>query len=301
IEGALLAAKELTEEVKLVLVGIKDTIEAILKDFGYEGEQLEIVHANEVVEMGDNPTKALSQKPQSSIAIGYHLLQSGKVDAFCGAGNTGAMHVGAMFSIKPIEGVLRPALISHVPRIDGSIGVLLDVGANTDCKPEVLNQFGQLGYLYAKHVLEVVHPKVALMNLGEEEKKGNLHAQAAHQLLKENDQINFVGNIEGRNLFFPDKADVIVCDGFTGNIVLKMAESIYDIAVKRGIHDEFFDHLNYEDIGGSPILGINGNVIIGHGISSAIAVRNMLLLAKKMAEVNLSVSIKNALSSTVSN
>lgn len=299
VEGALLAAKELSEDFKLVLVGIKEVIQKLIDESGESNEKIEIVHADEVIEMGEHPTKALSQKPNSSIAVGYYLLKEGKVDAFCGAGNTGAMHVGAMFSMKPIEGILRPALISHVPKVDGSVGLLLDVGANTDCKPEVLNQFGQLGHIYAKNVLEIVNPRVALMNLGEEEKKGNLHAQAAHQLLKGNSHINFIGNIEGRDLFF-NVADVIVCDGFIGNVILKMAESIYDIASHRNIKDSFFDQLNYEAIGGSPILGINGNVVIGHGISSAKAVKNMVVIAQKMVSSNLSNKLKQALSTSVS-
>ncbi len=297
VEGALLAAKELSEDFKLVLVGIKEVIQKLIDESGESNEKIEIVHADEIIEMGEHPTKALSQKPNSSIAVGYYLLKEGKVDAFCGAGNTGAMHVGAMFSMKPIEGILRPALISHVPKTDGTVGLLLDVGANTDCKPEVLSQFGQLGHIYAKNVLEIANPRVALMNLGEEEKKGNLHAQAAHQLLKANPHINFIGNIEGRDLFF-NMADVVVCDGFIGNVILKMAESIYDIASHRNIQDPFFDQLNYEAIGGSPILGINGNVVIGHGISSAKAVKNMVVIAQKMVSSNLTNKLKQGLSTS---
>jgi glycerol-3-phosphate acyltransferase PlsX len=158
----------------------------------------------------------------------------------------------------------------------------------------VLAQFAQLGNLYCKYVLEHEEPRVALLSIGEEEQKGNIAVQAAHKILKGAEHLNFVGNIEGRDIFL-DKADVIVCDGFIGNIVLKMAESIYEIMNKRDLHDTFFDRMNYEAIGGSPILGINGNVVIGHGISSPLAICNMILLAEKFAQAELNSKIKSAL------
>jgi glycerol-3-phosphate acyltransferase PlsX len=244
--------------------------------------------------MGEHPTKALTQKTKSSIAIGYGLLKAGQVNAFCSAGNTGAMHVGAMFSIKPIEGVIRPCLSSHVPKENGSNGLILDIGANAECKPDVLEQFAVIGSLYAKYVLDIANPRVGLMNIGEEEQKGTQILQSTHQLLKINKKINFIGNIEGRDVY-SDKVDVIVCDGYTGNVILKMAESVYDVMHKRGMQDEFFAKFNYEAIGGSPILGVNGNVVIGHGVSSPLAIKNMILLAKKMAESNIYSKIKQAL------
>jgi glycerol-3-phosphate acyltransferase PlsX len=204
------------------------------------------------------------------------------------------MHVGAMFSIKSIEGVMRPAIAGFAPQIDGSQAVILDVGANADCKPDVLQQFAEIGSVYAKYVLGIKNPKVGLMNLGEEEQKGSLATQAAYQLLKINSKVNFIGNMEGRDLF-TNKADVIVCDGFTGNVILKLAESIYDLLKQRNMSDPFFDQLNYEAVGGSPILGVNGNVIIGHGVSSPLAIQNMILLANKMVESNIYVRIKEAL------
>ena len=191
-----------------------------------------------------------------------------------------------MFSIKAVEGVLRPCIANVLPKTNGNTGIFLDVGANADCKPEVLEQFGEIGSLYAKHVLGIPHPKVGLMNLGEEEGKGTLVTQAAHQLLKANSSIHFVGNIEGRDLF-NDRADVIVCDGFTGNVILKMAESIYDIMAARNLMDPFFARFNYEAVGGSPILGINGNVVIGHGVSSPLATSNMLGLAYQLVKSNI--------------
>ncbi|RYZ28138.1 MAG: phosphate--acyl-ACP acyltransferase, partial [Sphingobacteriales bacterium] len=207
----------------------------------------------------------------------------------------GAHHHGAMFSVKAIEGILRPAIAGFVPKEDGSFGVILDVGANADCKPELLDQFGELGSLYAQHVLHIENPKVGLMNLGEEEGKGTIVTQPAYKLMKANTRFNFIGNIEGRDIF-NDKADVVVCDGFTGNVVLKMAESIYDIMHSRGMKDEYFDRFNYEAVGASPILGVQGNVLIGHGVSSPLAIANMMELARQMIESDISEKIKNAYS-----
>lgn len=292
VEGALLAAKKFPD-TQIILIGKNETIKPLLQIANSYPQNIEVFSAQEVIEMGEHPTRALQQKPNSSIAVGFTLLQKQQIDAFCGAGNTGAMMVGAMFSIKPIEGVYRPPIVSHVPQLNGKTSVILDVGANTDCKPEVLAQFAVLGKIYAENVLQINSPRIALMNVGEEEGKGNLQVKEAYNLLKENKQLHFIGNIEGRDVFF-DKADVIVCDGFVGNVILKMAESVYDIACKQGIQDPFLNQLNYEAIGGSPILGLNGNVVIGHGISSAVAIQNMIGIAKKMAESQLHQKIKNA-------
>jgi len=245
-----------------------------------------LVETTEVIGMHEHPTKALKEKPNSSIAVGFGLLAMNKADAFISAGNTGAMMVGSMYSVKTIEGILRPTIISPIPREDGGYNLLLDAGANADCKPEHLVQFAQLGSLYVNRVWGIDNPKVGLLNLGEEEGKGNLLAQATYPLLKENGQINFIGNVEGRDMFL-NKADVIVCEGFTGNVALKMAESIYNIFTDRGIKDEFLHHFNFEIYGGTPILGINSPVIIGHGISHALAFRNMINVASKIVQVEL--------------
>lgn len=287
VKGAILAEKQLPEQYEILLIGKEDIVKTLLQDYGYTGTSIKVVNATQVIEMGEHPTKALTQKPDSSIAVGYGLLKAGKADAFCSAGNTGAMLVGAMFSVKAIEGILRPSIAGLVPKVNGGYGIMLDVGANADCKPEVLEQFAELGSIYAKYVLDIENPKVGLMNLGEEEGKGTVNTQAAHQRLKVNQTINFIGNIEGRDVF-NDKADVIVCDGYTGNIILKMAESIYDILNEKKMHDPFFDKFNYEAEGGSPILGINGNAVIGHGVSTPTAICNMVLQAQKMVASNLS-------------
>lgn len=272
-----------SSEANIHCIGNESELLSLFHQYQISSSRISIIHAPEIIGYNEHPTKALKEKTQSSIAIGFQKLAGGELDAFISAGNTGAMLVGAMFSIKPIEGILRPTISSIVPKLNGDTGVLLDVGLNADCKPEQLNQFAILGNLYAKHILQIPEPKVALMNVGEEEGKGNLLAQATYPLLKENKHIHFVGNMEGRDMFL-DKADVMVCDGFTGNILLKMAESVYDLTLKRGIHDEYFERFHYENYGGTPVLGIAKPVIIGHGISHAKAFKNMIDLASKMVE-----------------
>jgi len=273
--------------IHLTLIGDAAKASPYMSSIEAYKDRYTFIDAPQVIEMDEHPTKALKDKPQSSIAIGFGMLAMKKIDAFIGAGNTGAMMVGAMYSVKTIEGILRPTIASPIPREDGRFNLLLDVGINADCKPEHLVQFAQLGSLYMQHVMEVSDPRVALLNIGEEEGKGNLLAQATYPLLKEHPGINFVGNAEGRDIFL-DKADILVCEGFVGNIVLKMAESVYHIfKEKRKIEDPFLDIFNYEIYGGTPILGINAPVLIGHGISRANAFRNMIGAAQKIVSSNL--------------
>jgi glycerol-3-phosphate acyltransferase PlsX len=283
--GAIEAYKVLSGQ-KLVLIGDKDIAVSILQENNFNPDHFEFVHTTEVIGMGEHPTKAIVQKPDSSISVGFQLLKGGQIQAFSSAGNTGAMLVGAMFSVKTIPGVMRPAITTIVPKLKGGLGILLDVGANADCKPDVLMQFGVLGSLMAQSVYNIDNPRIALMNIGEEEEKGNLLCQATYPLMKNTNLFNFVGNAEGRDLF-GDTADVFVCDGFTGNIVLKLAESFYVITLKKGVKDEFFDRFNYEQYGGSPILGVNAPVVVGHGISNPEAIKNMVLLSKDMIESDL--------------
>ena len=277
---------------KVFCIGNKEQIVSILHEHEIDLSVIEIIPSTQVIGYNEHPTKALKEKTDSSISIGFQQLASGKIDALISAGNTGAMLIGAMLIVKPIEGILRPTIATIVPKISGGTGVLLDVGLNADCKPEQLNQFAMLGSMYANTILGIASPKVGLINVGEEEGKGNLLAQATYPVLKENNQINFIGNIEGRD-FFNDKADVMVCDGFTGNIILKMAESFYDIASEREFeNDSYIKRFHYENYGGTPILGISKPVIIGHGISNAIAFKNMLLAAQSMIENDLCATIK---------
>lgn len=286
-----------TNDIHLTLIGDEALIKTHLADFPIAAEKYSIVHAAEVIEMNEHPTKALKEKQQSSIAIGFHLLATGETDAFISAGNTGAMMVGSLFSIKPIEGVLRPTIGAYMPREDGTLGLLVDVGLNADCKPENLNQFAILGSLYAKYILNFEDPRVGLINLGEEEGKGNILTQATYPLLKENQQIHFVGNIEGRDIL-GTRADVLVCNGFTGNVVLKMAESFYDISKRRNIQDEHFKRFNFEQYGGVPVLGVSKPVIIGHGISHALAFKNMIRIAQRMLETDLLTKMQESFTST---
>ena len=282
-----------TSGVYLTLIGDEALIKTHIAAHPLAVDSYTIVHTTQVIEMNEHPTKALKEKKDSSIAIGFYLLATGKIDAFISAGNTGAMMVGSLFSIKAIEGVLRPTIGAYMPREDGTLGLLVDVGLNADCKPENLNQFAVLGSLYAQHILNFDNPKVGLVNLGEEEGKGNLLAQATYPLLKENKQLNFIGNIEGRDILLT-KADVLVCNGYTGNVVLKLAESFYDIAKRRNINDEHFNRFNFEQYGGVPVLGVSKPVIIGHGISHAMAFINMIRIAHRMLETDLLGKMKDS-------
>lgn len=258
-------------------------------------DRFTMIHCEQEIEMDEHPTKALKEKPKSSIVVGFYYLQNGKIDAFTSAGNTGAMLVGAMYSVKQIEGVIRPTIASPIPKLNGTFNFLLDVGMNADCKPEHLDQFAIMGSIYANHVLNLQNPKVGLLNIGEEEGKGNILTQNTYPLLKNNPKINFIGNVEGRDLFL-DTCDVIVCEGFTGNALLKMAESFYQIFKgNRKIDDSFLDQFNYENYGGTPILGINAPVIIGHGISRSTAFKNMYRSAVQMVSSNVTEYIKNAI------
>lgn len=293
IDGALLAKQELGNDVTIVLFGDELTIQKELASRNQSADLFEIIHAPEVITFHDHPTKALPKKPNSSIAVGFDMLAKGFIDVFASNGNTGAMLVGSMFKLNTIPGVIRPCITSTLPTISGGKSVLLDVGSNADCKSDVLQQFAVLGAVYAENVLGLAKPKVALLNIGEEDSKGNLLSIATYKLLAETEELNFIGNIEGRDIF-TGVADVIVCDGFTGNIVLKEAEGIFTLMKKRGIKDEYFDRFNYENYGGTPILGVKGNAIIGHGISNDIAVKNMLLHAHEVVRTQLTEKINEA-------
>lgn len=282
------------KSIKLTLIGNVDAMQAYMSLLADYDGQYTIVPSESVIEMNEHPTKALKEKTNSSIAIGFGLLQAKKIDAFLSAGNTGAMMVGAMYSVKAIPSVLRPTIASPIPSLDGATNLLLDAGANADCKPENLVQFALMGAIYAEKVLGIQNPRIGLLNIGEEKGKGNILAQATYPLLESQKGLNFIGNIEGRDVF-ANACDVTVCEGFTGNIILKMAESIYDIFThKRGIKDEFLSRFSYEIYGGTPILGINAPVIIGHGISKDYAILEMINNAVKQVQSNFTESLVNA-------
>ncbi len=259
-----------------------------------EPSLFEIVHTSQVIEMSDHPAKAFSQKKDLSIAVGYGMLESGLIDGFASAGNTGAMMVGASYTVNVIPGVFRPALTAFVPDVSGRTSIILDVGINPDAKPDVLLQYGILGSVYAKYVLGIESPEVGLLNIGKEESKGSSAVKAAYELLRESPEINFKGNIEGHDLFTGEMTDVIVCDGFVGNIVLKMAEKIYLITKAKGLKDSFFDRMNFEVFGGTPVVGINANVVVGHGISNRKAITSMVLQTRDVVHADLARKIKEA-------
>jgi glycerol-3-phosphate acyltransferase PlsX len=284
--------RESDEGIMLTLFGDEAKINALIQEYSLNKENLTVINTTQVIDMHEHPTKAMREKPDSSIAVGFKYLATEQIDAFISAGNTGAMMVGSLFSIKAIEGVHRPTIGAYMPRENGKLGWLLDAGINSDCKPENLVQFAILGSLFAEQVLNIPNPRVGLINIGEEEGKGNILAQAAYPLLKEESSINFIGNIEGRDIFI-DKADVMVCEGFTGNVILKLAESIYPLIKNRGIKDEFFDMFEFEQYGGVPVLGVNKPVIIGHGISEARSFKNMIEISRKMIEKDLLGKIKS--------
>jgi len=295
-KGVLHYLSEHGGSAHLTLIGDETQVKAVLEELQVPTVNITVIHAEQVIDMHEHPTKALKEKQRSSIAIGFHLLASEKIDAFMSAGNTGAMLVGALFSIKAIDGVLRPTISSVIPKENGKTGLILDVGLNADCKPEQLNQFAVMGSVYVQQILGIDKPRVALLNVGEEEGKGNMLAQATYPLLKENKHIHFIGNIEGRDVLL-DSADVIVCEGFTGNVILKLAESLYEISERQNLEHEYFDRFNFENYGGTPVLGVAKPVIIGHGISHAKAFKNMIIVAQKMIEKDVMVKMKNELES----
>jgi glycerol-3-phosphate acyltransferase PlsX len=295
IEGAVDSLQHLSVTEKLVLIGDEPSVLRKLKEMQIDLSLFDVVHTSQVIEMADHPAKAFSQKKDSSIAVGYEMLKNGDLDGFCSAGNTGAMLVGASYTVNVIPGVLRPALATVLPCIDNRSFVLLDVGLNPDCKSDVLLQYGILGSIYAKCVLGKDNPTVGLLNIGEEETKGTPTVKAAFELMKEHPEINFVGNIEGNALFRETMTDVVVCDGFVGNIILKMGEAFHHIYKIKNLKDPYFDSLDWENFGGTPIVGINANVVIGHGISKRKAIMNMILQTREVVHANLAQKIKEAI------
>lgn len=295
IEGAVDSLQYLSDDEILVLIGDEAAILAKLQSMQVDPSGFEIVHASQVIEMADHPAKAFSQKKDSSISVGYGMLKDGALDGFCSAGNTGAMLVGASYTVNMIPGVLRPALVTVLPCVDNRESVLLDVGLNPDCKPDVFLQYGILGSIYAKYVLGKDNPTVGLLNIGEEESKGTPAVKAAYELMKEYPGLNFAGNIEGNALFRETMTDVIVCDGFVGNVILKMGEAFHHLYRSRNLKDAYFDRLDWENVGGSPIVGINANVVIGHGIAKRKAIMNMVLQTRGVVHANLAQKIKEAI------
>lgn len=283
LEGTIMALEHLPQNVTLVLFGNKESINNYLKENNVTDSRIEIVPTTEVIEMHEAPATAFSQKTNSSISIGFQYLKDEKIDAFASAGSTGAMLVGAMQVIKAIKGVIRPCIASVIPKFDNKYAIIADVGLNPDCKPEVLNQYALIASKYVQFVFGVENPKVGLLNIGSEPEKGNLLAKAAFEIMKHNKSYNFIGNVEGYDIF-TEKCDVIICDGFVGNIILKLAESFYQIMKSRNLVDDYVEKLNFENYGGTPILGVNKPIIIGHGSSTSKAMMNMIINMYKVTK-----------------
>lgn len=293
IAGANLALSQIQADTRLVLLGDEAVIRAELARQNISPDAFDVVHTSEVIGMEEHPAKAFTQKTDSSIHKGIRMHREQQLDAFISAGNTGAMLVGSVLGLGNIEGVLRPTIGALYP-CNGTYSIVCDVGANADCKPEHLAQFALLGSIFMKEVLGVANPRVALLNMGEERTKGNQLSQAAYELIDKVNGLNFIGNAEGRDLN-RSKADVYVCDGYTGNIVLKFAESFYDLFHARFPGDELVDSFNFENYGGLPVLGVKGVSIIGHGISTPRAFVAMIRSAEDVVNSKLTSKIENAL------
>jgi glycerol-3-phosphate acyltransferase PlsX len=291
--GCIMAAKSLPAEVRLVLIGDETGIRSICQRENFDPSVFDIVHTTEFIDMGEHPAKAFVQKQNASVVLGFKMLARGEIQGFASAGNTGAMMVGAMQVIKSIPGVIRPCIAATVPRTGEKPLLLLDVGINPDCNQDELNQYALLGDIYARQVLNIPSPRVGLLNIGEEEGKGNLVTKAAFQLMKDSPLFNFIGNVEGSDLF-GDKTDIMVCDGFVGNVMLKEAEAFYTMIRKRKIVDDFFEKFNFVNYGGTPILGINAPVMIAHGISNDVAIKNLIFHTAEVIKGNLCEKIKEA-------
>lgn len=279
--GAIDSLKYITSNTKLVLFGCKETIFAICKDRSISPEIFEIVNSSEAIEMGDHPVKAYNTKLNSGIVKGFESLKRGQIDAFASCGNTGAMLTGCVTTLKTLPGIIRPCISAELPIYGDRRLLVLDVGFNTDCRPDVLYQFGILGSVYAKQMMGIVNPRVALLNIGEEKDKGNMSVKEAYSLMSDSIHFNFCGNIESNHLYLDPEADVVVTDGFVGNVLLKQIEGTYSLIKKLSINNDFLERFNYEYYGGTPVLGVESPVIIAHGASSSLAVTNMILQSER--------------------
>ena len=317
VEGAIMALNKIGKDSRIVLFGDEKRILELLKSHNCPADKFDIVATTEVIEMGDHPAKSFIAKKDSSMAVGFRQLAEGKIDGFASAGSTGAMMVGCMQVVKPIKGVIRPVISTFIPIVMNRRGLLLDVGLNVDAKPEVLTQYGLLGSIYAEAVLGIEKPRIALLNIGEEEGKGNAQAKATYELLKEQKGINFVGNVESSYIFTGKYCDVVISDGFVGNVILKMAEAMYRINTRLNpfkpwllkllrpvlepmcpklyYHMNFWNALNYESVGGTIVIGVNAPVMIGHGGSSAKAICSMICTMERNIESRVCDKIREAL------
>ena len=316
VEGAIQALRQSDRGLEILLVGPEEVIQAELERLGVpDGDpSLHVVHAPEVIGMAESPAVAVKNKQQSSIHVGLGAHKSSKADAFISAGNTGAVMAASLFILGRLPNVARPTLLGFIPTTKGTHSISADMGSNVDCKPEHLVQFARMASVFVERLFEREDPSIALMNIGEEPGKGNEQIKATFDLLHARDDINFVGNIEGRDLLYA-RADVIVFDGFVGNIVLKFGESCMTTVLGQLVSEEmqrlqFSDEqkmivktllgsiqkrFNYEEYGGAPLLGVGGNVMIGHGSSSAKAIRQLILTAARLVDLNMATAIEETM------
>ena len=316
VEGAVMAAREY--ETEIILTGLSDQIHSILNRLDPDHHlSIQVVHADEVVEMHDSPSKVLRSKRKSSMKIGLDLIKEGTAAAFLSAGNTGAVLAYSTIILRPLKGVDRPAIAIQLPTLKGE-AILLDAGANVDCKTNQLFQFGIMGHVFAEYILGKKNPLVGLLSIGEEDGKGNEIVKEAFQMLKAS-HINFIGNVEGKEVY-RGNADVIVCDGFTGNVALKISESLAEMIgsnLKRLFKsnwlsklgylllkpklNEFKKKVDYSETGGAPLLGVNGVVIIAHGSSSPKAIKNAINRARELSEKNINAHIQQGIEANLTN
>ena len=295
IGGAILARECLPVDTEIILIGNQDVITRYSEEHQLDVSGFSMIHTLDSVGMEDHPLKAFKEKPRAGLFLGQRLLTDGSLDGFCSAGNTGAIMVGAMQIITSIPGIIRPAIAATIPNVEGTHSVMLDVGLNPDARPDVLYQYGYIGTIYSNLVHGIVEPAVALLNVGIEESKGNMVTRSTYQLMKESSTYNFIGNIEANEMFVSTRADVIVTDGFIGNMMLKQAEAFYKVVSLKNISNGYFEMFNFENFGGTPVLGVKAPLVIGHGISNDKAIKNMLLHTVDVVRAGLVNRIKEEL------
>lgn len=309
IKGAIDAVNE-RKDIKIFLVGLEDVIQEELKQYTYEKDQIEVVHASEVIEMAESPVLAIRRKKDSSIVVALNMVKRGEADAFVSAGSTGAVLAGGQLIIGRIKGVERPPLAPMIPTKTGA-SLLIDCGANVDARPSHLLQFAKIGSIYMENIMGVKNPKVAIVNIGAEEEKGNALVKETYPLLKECQDINFIGSIEARNIPHGE-ADVIVCEAFVGNVILKLYEGVGAVMIKQikqGLKSTLKSKIgamlampalkktlksfDVSEHGGAPLLGLNGLVVKTHGSSKAIEVKNSILQCVVFNEQGVNEKIKS--------
>lgn len=295
ILGVIDAYSHLDSETKIFLIGDQEKITEVCRHYGLDSGNFVVIHASQTIGMGEHPVRSYVQKSDSSINVGFNKLLGGEIDAFASAGSTGAMLTGCVRTLKTLKGLLRPCISAQIPLANGKNMLILDVGLNTETKPKMLYQFGIIGSIYAKTMMGISNPRVALLNIGEEREKGTLVAQEAYRMMESSSELNFVGNMEANSLFNGGIADVLVTDGFVGNVCLKQTESMFEMFSKLGVNHPFLSRFNYEYYGGTPVLGVTAPVVIGHGASTPLAIRNMILEAEKSVKNRLVERVQDAM------